>query len=40
MPESLSESGQANMLAETIDLLSNVVELLSEICPPRGFGRD
>ena len=40
MPDSLSESGQANMLAETIDLLSNVVELLSEICPPSGFGRD
>ena len=40
MPESLSESGQANMLAETIDMLSNIADLLSEVSPPRGFGRD
>ena len=40
IPESLRNSGQANKLAETIDLLSNIAELLSEVTPPQGFGRD
>lgn len=40
LPESLADSSQANMLAETIEQLTTVAELLSEISPPRGFGRD
>ncbi|MGI5845533.1 MAG: hypothetical protein ACOX9B_15375 [Candidatus Xenobium sp.] len=40
VPESLQESGQAQRLAETIDQLAAVVDLLCDIDPPRGFGRD
>jgi len=40
IPDSLADSGQATLLAETIEMLTNVADLLSEINPPRGFGRD
>jgi len=40
LPESLADSSQASMLAETIELLTNVADLLGEVNPPRGFGRD
>ena len=40
MPESLADSSQASMLAETIELLTNIADLLGEVSPPRGFGRD
>jgi len=40
LPESLQEGGTAERLQETIDSLEQVVELLSGIEAPRGFGRD
>lgn len=40
VPESLQDSDQAQRLAETIDQLAAVIDLLSDIDPPRGFGRD
>lgn len=40
IPEPLRESTQAEMLADTIEKLTEVAGLLSEISPPRGFGRD
>lgn len=40
MPESLRGSDQAEMLADTIEKLTNLNDILSEINPPRGFGRD
>jgi hypothetical protein len=40
LPESLQEGGTAERLQETIDSLEQVVELLSDIEAPRGFGRD
>lgn len=40
LPESLQDTDQATRLAETIDQLEEVVSLLADIQPPRGFGRD
>ena len=40
LPESLEDSRQAQVLAEAVEQLEAVVDLLSEIQPPRGFGRD
>lgn len=40
VPESLQDSEQAHRLTETVDQLAAVIDLLSEIDPPRGFGRD
>jgi len=40
IPEPLQDGEQANRLTETIEHLENVIDLLSEIEPPRGFGRD
>lgn len=40
VPESLQDSEQAQRLTETIDQLATVIDLLSDIDPPRGFGRD
>lgn len=40
LPESLGDSRQAQVLAEAVEQLEAVVDLLSEIQPPRGFGRD
>jgi hypothetical protein len=40
LPETLQDSCQATKLAETIEQLEAVVELLAEIQPAKGFGRD
>lgn len=40
LPEALQDGDQAARLAETIEQLQAVVDLLSEVTPPRGFGRD
>lgn len=40
LPEALEDSRQAQVLAETVEQLEAVVDLLTEIQPPRGFGRD
>jgi hypothetical protein len=40
LPEPLHDSGQADKLMETIQQLEQVVDILSDLDPPRGFGRD
>lgn len=40
LPDSLQETDQAARATETIEQLEAVLDLLSEIQPPRGFGRD
>lgn len=40
LPEALQEGDQAARLTEAIEALETVVDLLSQIEPPRGFGRD
>jgi hypothetical protein len=40
MPEQLEESPLADKLRETIDQLNEVVDLLSSLDLPKGFGRD
>jgi hypothetical protein len=40
LPEPLQEGDQATRLTETIEALEAVVDLLSQLEPPRGFGRD
>jgi hypothetical protein len=40
LPESLQDTATAVALAETIDNLQQVVDLLNATTPPRGFGRD
>jgi hypothetical protein len=40
MPESLAEGDLADKLQETIDQLEEAVSQVSDIDPPRGFGRD
>ena len=40
LPESLRDSGQAQNLVDCIDSLSTAADLLAEITPPRGFGKD
>lgn len=40
LPESLQDSVQAQNLTECIESLSSAADLLAEITPPRGFGKD
>ena len=40
LPESLQDTDLATHLAETIEQFAGVVDLIAEIQPPRGFGRD
>ena len=40
LPESLEDTTQAELLSATIDTLEQVVDLLADLNPPRGFGRD
>ncbi len=40
LPESLRETAQAERLEETIEQLTAVADLLSEIQLPKGYGRD
>lgn len=40
LPDSLQDTEQAHRLSDTIDQLAAVIDLLSDIDPPRGFGRD
>jgi hypothetical protein len=40
LPESLQDTDLAARLTETIDQLAAVQDLIAEIQPPRGFGRD
>jgi hypothetical protein len=40
LPDSLHDSDQAARLAETIDQLETVRDLLDDVQPPLGFGRD
>jgi len=40
LPESLSESQSADLLAETIDQLTEAADSIAEISLPKGFGRD
>jgi hypothetical protein len=40
MPEPLQGSDQGQRLSETVEQLSAILELMMELNPPRGFGRD
>ena len=40
LPESLEDSVQADRLRETVEQLETVADLLAEVDPPLGFGRD
>ncbi|GEM_PF-539299 len=40
LPEALQDTDVANRLREVVGQFAAVAELLSEIAPPRGFGRD
>ena len=40
LPDSLAESPIADRLTETVEQLQTAAELLSEIDPPIGYGRD
>ena len=40
LPEPLQDSDIATRLAETVEQLTMVIDLLTDIHPPRGFGRD
>ena len=40
IPDTLLDGPQATRLSETIEALESVVDQLSQIDPPRGFGRD
>lgn len=40
LPPSLADSDQAAKLAETIEQLGSVADAITEIEPPKGFGRD
>jgi hypothetical protein len=40
LPESLAESDQASRLAETVEQLIAITDMLDGVDPPRGFGRD
>ena len=40
LPESLQASGLAERLQETVEQLAQAADLLSEVDPPKGFGRD
>lgn len=40
LPETLAQGDQAGMLQATIEQLEAAADLLAEVEPPRGFGRD
>lgn len=40
LPDSIQNGDQAERLRETIEQLETVSDILSELNPPRGFGRD
>lgn len=40
LPESLEGTAQGEALDATIEALTEAADLLANICPPRGFGRD
>jgi hypothetical protein len=40
LPESLENTSQADKLADTVEKLEAVADLLAEIDPPLGYGRD
>jgi len=40
LPESLQDTEQANRLTETVEQLATVLDVLSDLNPPKGFGRD
>jgi hypothetical protein len=40
MPEGQQDSDLAERLSDTIEQLANILELLSDLDLPRGFGRD
>jgi hypothetical protein len=40
LPPSLADGDQATKLAETIEQLAAISELIAEVVSPRGFGRD
>lgn len=40
MPDSLEGSAQVDKLSDTIDKLGGVADMLADIDPPLGFGRD
>ncbi len=40
LPEPLQDGPQAERVAETIEQLDTVLDLIADIQPPRGFGRD
>lgn len=40
IPESLQNTSQASALAEAVEALTTVTELLGDLVVPRGFGRD
>ena len=40
IPEHLEDSRQAHVLSDTVEQLEGVLDLLSEIQAPLGFGRD
>lgn len=40
LPDSLAESQLAERLTETVDQFQAAADLIAEIDPPRGFGRD
>lgn len=40
LPDSLSETEQAARLTETVEQLTAAAELLVDVEPPKGFGRD
>lgn len=40
LPETLAHGGQVDLLQATIEQLEAAADLLAEVQPPRGFGRD
>jgi len=40
LPEQLQESALADKLSETIEQLNEAADLLRDVDPPKGFGRD
>jgi hypothetical protein len=40
LPESLGDSEMADRLRETVDQMESILDMLSDLRLPRGFGRD
>lgn len=40
LPPGISESSLADRLQETVDQLAAVVDILTDLDPPKGYGRD